>query len=138
MNWELIESGPADAEHTVLLLPGGMCSARSYQELFDHPALSGLRLVAATMPGQAGAAAPDDYSVENYARSTADLARSTGCDVIVGFSMGAVVAFEMAVSGDFAGPVVLLGISLSTPDEPWFFRAIIRLGAVLGGLPAAV
>lgn len=29
VEWQLFESGPADAEHTVLLLPGGMCSARS-------------------------------------------------------------------------------------------------------------
>jgi len=42
------------------------------------------------------------------------------------------------VSGAFAGPVVLLGVSLSTPDEPRFFRAIIRLGSILGTLPAAV
>jgi pimeloyl-ACP methyl ester carboxylesterase len=32
----------------------------------------------------------------------------------------------------------LLGISLSTKDEPAFFRAIVGLGGVLGGLPAAV
>ena len=38
----------------------------------------------------------------------------------------------------FTGPVVLLGVSLSAADEPRFFRAIIRLGAVLGTLPAAV
>jgi hypothetical protein len=29
-------------------------------------------------------------------------------------------------------------VSLSAPDEPAFFRAIIRLGSVLGTLPAAV
>src|SRR3954463_14435548 len=51
--------------------------------------------------------------------------------------MGAVVASEMLVSGAFAGPVVLLGISLSAPDEPRLFRAIIRLGSVSGTLPAA-
>jgi len=34
--------------------------------------------------------------------------------------------------------VVLLGVALSTKDEPAFFRAIVRLGSVLGGLPAAV
>ena len=36
------------------------------------------------------------------------------------------------------GPVVLLGVSLSAADEPGFFRAIIRLGSILGTLPAAV
>jgi hypothetical protein len=52
--------------------------------------------------------------------------------------MGAVVAYEMVVSGAFTGPVVLLGISLSSPDEPRFFRAIIRLGSFLGTLPMRV
>jgi hypothetical protein len=28
VEWQLFESGPTDAAHTVLLLPGGMCSAR--------------------------------------------------------------------------------------------------------------
>ena len=52
--------------------------------------------------------------------------------------MGASVALEMVVSGAFSGPAVLLGISLSTKDEPAFFRAIVGLGGVLGGVPAAV
>jgi pimeloyl-ACP methyl ester carboxylesterase len=136
--WEMIESGPAGAERTVLLLPGGMCSARSYAEVMAEPALAGTRLVAVTMPGHAGAPPPDDFSAEEYARITAELARSVGADVIVGFSMGAMVAYEMVVSGAFAGPVVLLGSSFSAADEPGFFRAIIRLGSVLGTLPCAV
>jgi pimeloyl-ACP methyl ester carboxylesterase len=136
--WEMVESGPAGAERTVLLLPGGMCSARSYAELMAEPTLAGTRLIAVTMPGHAGAQPPKDYSVEEYARITAELAKSVNADVIVGFSMGATVAYEMVVSGAFAGPVVLLGVSLSAPDEPGFFRAIIRLGSVLGTLPCAV
>ena len=136
--WEMVESGPDDAQHTVLLLPGGMCSARSYAEVMAEPALAGTRLIAVTMPGHAGVPAPEDYSVESYARVTAELAKNAGADVVVGFSMGAVVAYEMVVSRAFTGPVVLLGVSLSAPDEPGFFRAIIRLGAVLGTLPCAV
>ena len=31
--WEVVESGPSDAEHTVLLLPGGWCTALFYDEL---------------------------------------------------------------------------------------------------------
>jgi pimeloyl-ACP methyl ester carboxylesterase len=138
IDWELREGGPRDAERTVLLLPGGMCSAGSYAEVMAEPALSGTRLVAATLPGQAGAPPPDDHSVENYARLTSELAKSVGADVVVGFSMGAVVAVEMVTSGAFARPVVLLGVSLSTKDEPAFFRAIAWLGKVLGGLPSAV
>lgn len=138
LEWELREQGPTDAAQTVLLLPGGMCSAGSFAELMAEPALGHLRLVAATLPGQAGAPPPDDYSVGNYARLTSELAEQVGADVVVGFSMGAVVAVEMVVSGAFSGPVVLLGVSLSTKDEPTFFRAIVHLGRVLGGLPAAV
>jgi pimeloyl-ACP methyl ester carboxylesterase len=138
LDWELREQGPADATHTVLLLPGGMCSAGSYAEVMAEPALAGMRLVAATLPGQCGTPPPDDYSVENYARLVSQLVAQVGADIVVGFSMGAVVAVEMAVSGAFTGPVVLLGVSLSTKDEPAFFRAIVLLGSVLGGLPAAV
>src|SRR4051812_19899607 len=138
VDWELREAGRADAKHTALLLPGGMCSAGSFAELMAEPALADLRLVAVTLPGHAGASPPDDYSIENYAQLISELATKVGADVVVGFSMGASVALEMCVSGAFAGPAVLLGISLSTKDEPAFFRALVRLGGVLGGLPAAV
>ena len=138
VDWELREAGPSDGEGTVLLLPGGMCSAGSYAEVMGEPALARMRLVAATLPGHAGAPPPDDYSIENYAHLAADLAKRVGADVVVGFSMGGSVALEMVASGGFAGPVVLLGISLSTKDEPAFFRAIVRLGSVLGSLPAAL
>src|SRR3954454_158462 len=124
--WEIVESGPADAPQTVLLLPGGMCSARSYAEVMAEPSLAGVRLIAATMPGHAGAPPPDDFSPEHYVQITAELAKREGVDVIVGFSMGAQVAFNMVVAGAFAGPVVLTGISLSSPDEPLFFRATTR------------
>jgi len=138
VDWELREAGPVDAEHTVLLLPGGLCSAGSYAELMAEPELARVRLVAATLPGHAGAPPPGDYSIEHCARLAIDLARKVGAKVVVGFSMGASVALEMVASGGFAGPVVLLGISLSAQDEPAFFHAIVRLGAVLGSLPAAV
>src|SRR5436189_985757 len=113
VDWELREAGPSGAEHTVLLLPGGMCSAGSFAELMAQPALGGMRLVAATLPGHAGAPPPDDYSIENHARLASELASKMGADVVVGFSMGACVALEMAVSRAFTGAVVLLGVSLS-------------------------
>src|SRR3954452_5224825 len=113
VEWELREAGPLGAEHTVLMLPGGLCGAGSYAEVMAEPALESMRLVAATLPGHAGAPPPDDYSIENYARLTRELANEGGADVVVGFSMGASVAAEMLASGGFRGPVVLLGISLS-------------------------
>src|SRR3954471_9705919 len=138
LEWEMVESGAVGAKQTVLLLPGGMCSARSYAEVMAEPILAATRMIAVTMPGHAGAPPPNDFSNEAYARITADLAKSEGVDLVAGFSMGAVVAYEMVVSGAFAGPLVLLGLSLSAPDEPRFFRAIIRLSSVLGTLPMAL
>jgi hypothetical protein len=52
--------------------------------------------------------------------------------------MGAVVAYEMVVSGAFTGPVVLLALSLSPTSEPRSFRALIRLCSILGTLPMAI
>ncbi|WP_030274969.1 alpha/beta fold hydrolase [Streptomyces sp. NRRL B-24484] len=134
--WQLRESGPAHAPSTVLLLPGGMCSAGSYAEVMAQPVLGQVRLVAATLPGHAGTVPLRDCSIESYARVTAELAAQVRADVVVGFSIGACVAAEMVTSGAFSGPVVLLGISLSSADEPAFFHAIVGLGRVLGGLPA--
>src|SRR5258707_15521256 len=91
IDWKLREVGSLDAEHTVLLLPGGMCSAGSYAEVMAEPALAGLRLVAATLPGNAGAPPPEDYTIENYARLAAALAKQVSADVVVGVSMGASV-----------------------------------------------
>jgi predicted esterase len=64
------------------------------------------------LPGNAGAPPPQDFSIEAYAQMTAELAKSKQVDVVVGFSNGAVVAYEMAVTGAFTGPLVLLGVSL--------------------------
>jgi pimeloyl-ACP methyl ester carboxylesterase len=137
--WETSESGPtAAADRTVLLIPGGLMAARSYAELMAQPALSGVRLVAVTLPGHAGAPPPADFSIETYARLAAGLAADLGCDAVVGFSTGATVALEMAASGGFRGPVVLLGISLSPGDEPAFLRALNWLTVVLGSMPWAV
>lgn len=139
VDWQLLESGPADAHRTVLLLPGGMCAARSYAEVMSEQVLADLRLVAVTLPGHAGAAPPPGGpAVENLARLAAELAAQIRADAVVGFSMGASVALEMAASGVFSGPTVLLGASLSAADEPLFFRALVAAGHVLGPLPAAV
>jgi pimeloyl-ACP methyl ester carboxylesterase len=102
----------------------------------EQPSLTGVRLVAVTMPGHAGAPPPDDYSVENYARLTRGLAARVRADVLVGFSTGATVALEMVATGAFVGPTVLLGISMAPSAEPAVFRGIIRLDNVLGDLPA--
>ena len=138
VEWETVASGPAGAERTVLLLPGGMCSARSYAEVMAEGTLAEYRLVAVTLPGHCGTEPPADFSAGHYAQLAGELARDVRADVVVGFSMGAMVAYEMAVSGAFAGPLVLLGSSLCSADEPALFRGIVRSTSVLGSLPVTV
>ena len=136
--WELLIAGPEDADRSVLLLPGGANAARSFDLVMADPALSGVRLVATTLPGMAGAPLTDDVSVPGLARAAGELAKEHGCDVVVGFSHGATVALEMLLSGSFRGPVVLLGISLTTDDEAGFFRKTVRLSQKVGRWPLGI
>jgi len=128
--WELREARPADAAHSVLMLPGGMCSGEFYEDIMAEPVLASCRLVAATVPGMGRTAAPPDVSVENYAALAGKLAADLGCDVVVGHSMGANIALEMAAAKTFHGPIVLLSPSYSAKDEDKFFRALARIGRV--------
>src|SRR4051794_20431904 len=100
-NWDLRESGPVDAEHTVLLLPGGMCTTVAMEPIIDALAPSGIRVVAATLPGFGRSWYPEDLSVENYARLAGELATAVGADIVAGHSMGGNVALEMAGLGVF-------------------------------------
>ena len=136
--WEILTVGPDDADRSVLLLPGGANAARSFDLVMADPALSGVRLVATTMPGMAGAPLTGDVSVPALARTAGVMAKEQRCDVLVGFSHGATVALDMLLSGHFHGPVVLLGISLTTEDEAGFFRAVVRVSQRAGSWPMAV
>jgi pimeloyl-ACP methyl ester carboxylesterase len=136
-SWELLTAGPLDADQTVLLLPGGANAARSFNLVMADPALSGVRLAATTLPGMAGAPLSEDASVPALARRAGELAKEHKCDVVVGFSHGATVAMDMVLSGHFQGPVVLLGISLTTEDEARFFRAAVRASQKVGSWPMA-
>src|SRR4051794_29433455 len=137
--WELRESGPAGAEHAVLLLPGALCTAAFYDDVLAEPNLSdaSIRFVAATLPGYGGTEPPDDLSMESYARLAGNLAADFGCDAVVGHSLGANVAIEMLAAGHFSGPLVLLAPSFSREDESKFPRALDRISSVLGHLPYA-
>jgi pimeloyl-ACP methyl ester carboxylesterase len=108
-----------------------------YEELMAEPALGNVRMVAVTMPGMGGTPAPEDLSIENFARMAAQCAADLHCDVVVGFSMGANIALEMAGSGAFSGPLVLLAPSFSRQDEAVFFRLLDWLTPVLRHLPYA-
>jgi hypothetical protein len=133
--WELLIVGPEDADRSVLLLPGGANAARSFDLVMADPVLSGVRLVSTTLPGMAGAPLTDDVSIPGLAHAAAALATAHRCDVVVGFSHGATVALEMVLSGNHRGPVVLLGISLTTEDEAGFFRRTVRLSQKVGRWP---
>ncbi|GAA1122994.1 alpha/beta hydrolase [Kitasatospora arboriphila] len=132
--WDVRESGPADAPHRVLLLPGGLCSTAFYDDLMAAEPLAGapIRLVAATVPGHAGTVAPRDVSMENYAAITAAFAAEHGCTAVVGHSLGANIALEMVGGGHFAGPVVLLSPTFSRPDESKALAVATKLGRVPG------
>jgi hypothetical protein len=136
--WEMLITGPEDAERSVLLLPGGANAARSYDLVMADPALSGVRLVATTLPGMAGAPLTEDVSVPALARTAGELAKEHSCDVVVGFSHGATVALEMVLSGTFHGPVVLLGLSLTTEDDAAFFVRTVRLSQKVGRWPLGI
>jgi len=136
-SWELLTAGPPDADRSVLLLPGGANAARSFDLVMADPALSGVRLVATTLPGNAGAPVSEDVSVPALARRAGELAKEHECDVVAGFSHGATVALDMVLSGHFQGPVVLLGISMTTKDEATFFRTVVRASQKVGSWPMA-
>jgi hypothetical protein len=80
-------------------------AARSYNRVMAEPALAGTRLVAATLPGMAGAPSAGDMAITALARHAAE----HRCDVVVGYSIGATIALEMVLSASFSGPLVLLG-----------------------------
>jgi pimeloyl-ACP methyl ester carboxylesterase len=136
--WERLIVGPLDADRSVLLLPGGANAARSFDLVMAEPALSGVRLVATTLPGMAGAPVSAEVSIPAVARRAGELARENACDVVVGFSYGATIALDMVLSGHFQGPVVLLGLALTTPDESTFFRYVVRVSQKVGRWPMTI
>lgn len=137
LGWVLHEFGPEGADHTVLLLPGALCTAGFYDDLLAEPSISNapIRFVATTLPGFGGTSPPDDMSVEGYSKLASRLAADLGCDAVVGHSLGANVAIEMASTGQFSGPLVLLSPSFSRKDESMFPRVLDRLSRVFGHLP---
>ncbi|WP_354644135.1 alpha/beta fold hydrolase [Kitasatospora camelliae] len=132
--WDIRESGPADAPHGVLLLPGGLCSTVFYEDVMAEPALADapVRLVAATIPGFAHTPPPRDLSMENYAALVGALADRHGCGTAVGHSFGANILLEAAAAGHFSGPLVLLSPTFSRADEATEFSVADRIGRVPG------
>jgi pimeloyl-ACP methyl ester carboxylesterase len=131
--WVIRESGPPNAAHGVLRLPGALCTAAFFDDLLADPRLTQapLRYVATTLPGFGGTPPLDDLAMEADARLAGRLAADLRCDVVVGHSLGAHVAIEMAAGG-FSGPLVLLSPSFSAGDEFKELRAINRIARVPG------
>ncbi len=137
LGWVLHEVAPEHADRTVLLLPGALASAIFYEGLLAEPAIRNapIRFVATTIPGFGGTAPPEDVSMESYAKLGRSLVADIGADVVVGHSLGANIAIEMAAAEAFSAPLVLLSPSFSRTDESKFPRALDRLSRVLGHLP---
>ena len=138
--WIVRESGAEDSKHAVLMLPGALASAIFYDDLVAELTKvdASIRFVATTLPGFGRTPALEDVSVEEYARTAGALAADLGCDVVIGHSLGANVALEMAAAGAFSGPVVLISPSFSREDESRFPRALDRLSSVFGHAPYAL
>ncbi|MCX5214975.1 alpha/beta hydrolase [Kitasatospora sp. NBC_00240] len=140
--WDIHRFGPPGAAHRVLLLPGGLCTTVFLEDVTSQPVLAeaGVAVVAVTLPGFGRTATPEDLSVENYARLLGGLAAELGCDLVAGHSLGANVAMEMAIAGEFGGPVLLLDPSFSREDEAKDLATLDRIGRVpgLGALAWAV
>jgi len=78
--WVLHESGPESGDHTVLLLPGALCTAAFYDDLLAEPSISKapIRFVATTVPGFGGTTPPEDMSMESYSKLAGQLASEIG------------------------------------------------------------
>jgi pimeloyl-ACP methyl ester carboxylesterase len=129
-SWDVRRAGPAEAPHRALMIPGGLCTTEFYADVMAEPAVEGLGMVAATMPGFGRTSAPEDVTLDNYARLMASLAAESGCDVVVGHSLGANVAIEMVAAGLFPGPLVLLSPTFSRGDEAKFLGVMNSVGRV--------
>lgn len=133
--WVVREFGPKKSERTALFLPGALASHVFIEDVAALPELETSRLVATTLPGYAGTPAPGDDRIETYASQAGKLAASVGADIVVGHSLGANVALEMAAAHVFSGPLVLISPSFSRKDESIAPRALDKLSRVLGHLP---
>ena len=105
-NGKILRAGGSDdPRYRVLCLPGGLCTARFYDDVLAASALAagGIRAFATTLPGFGGVPFPAgfDASPEAHAAYAGELARDLDCDAVVGHSFGANVALEMAAGGHF-------------------------------------
>jgi pimeloyl-ACP methyl ester carboxylesterase len=138
--WEVVENAPAQERHRVLLAPGLFCTAAFFGEMLEESSLdeAGVKALATTPPGFGGNPAPDgfDCSIESYAELYESFAAEQSIDLIVGHSFSANVSIEIAVRGNFTGPLMLLSPSLQAEDEEADLRQLYEAGKtpVVGSL----
>ena len=134
-DWVVREFGPKESERTALFLPGALASHVFIEDVAATPELETVRLVATTLPGYAGTQPPADDRIETYASQAGKLAATVGADIVVGHSLGANVALEMAAAHDFSGPLILISPSFSRKDESIAPRVLDKLSRVFGHVP---
>jgi pimeloyl-ACP methyl ester carboxylesterase len=131
LEFELFERVVSPEQHRALLLPGGFCTALSYIDLVDEPAIAkaGITTIAANPPGFAANNPPEGfaYSTTEYAQLVEQLAVSENLDLLVGHSLSANILIEVAARGKYTGPVVLLGPCLRYSNEYRGVRILRRL-----------
>ena len=133
--WIVREFGQKESERTALLLPGALSSHVFFEDVAAASALDTVRMVATTLPGYAGTPVPADDRIETYASQAGRLAATVGANIVVGHSLGANVALEMAAAHHFSGPLVLISPTFSRQDESIAPRVLDKLSRVLGPLP---
>jgi pimeloyl-ACP methyl ester carboxylesterase len=131
-DWDIRSSGPPDADTTVLLLPGGMCSGLFLEPVMEALVGAPIRVVAATLPGFGRTPQPVDVSIENYAALAGQLAAEVGADIVGGHSLGGNVALEMAATSSFEGPLLLLSPTFCREDEAKELALMDRVGRIPG------
>ena len=131
---DLHRSGPDSADHTVLLIPGGLCTAAFFDALVKEQELTkaSIRFVAVTLPGFGPTRPIVEPTMEAAVRFFSEVASEYGCDAVVGHSVGANIALEMVATGQFSGPVALLEPAFSRDDEYKELRMLDRIGRVPG------
>lgn len=102
------ESGPADGR-PLLLLHAALQTHESMAPLAEELAPLGLRLIAVDLPGHGRSVHPGPLTIRAMADAVADLMDRLGLDrpLAAGYSLGGMVAIELALRGRIAGLVVL-------------------------------
>lgn len=131
-------AGPQDAQPVVLIHGLGWDAARLWQFQVDALVAAGWRVVAPDMRGVGGSAPlTGPVSIPDYADDVEALIAETGLDApaLVGFSMGCMIAADLALRSPARALVLACGGLRSTPEAAAATDAMLaradRLGPVV-------